>query len=112
MTVHKGEFGKNTEKDDQLSTLTFGHAGSHIMIATDLSLCYDENQPCHTTIMAWLRADGAFVILSTVGAPPQGGACPDVIHATRAFQTPSLDSITHYNISQSLKSDDNIFRIV
>jgi len=31
--------------------------------------------------MAVLRAGGAFVKISTVGAPPMGGACPGVTHA-------------------------------
>ncbi len=38
-----------------LSTVPFGLAGFHI--ATDVHLCYNENQPCHTSTMAVLRAD-------------------------------------------------------
>lgn len=68
-----------------LSTLSFGLAGSHILIAIDLCPCYDENQPCHSFTMAVLRAEGAFDYVSTVGAPPKGVACPGVTHDTRAF---------------------------
>ena len=37
--------------------------------------------------MAVLRAVRAFVKVGTIGAPPQGETCPDVIHASRAFLT-------------------------
>ena len=38
--------------------------------------------------MAVLRADGAFITISTVGAPPQGVVCPSVTHTFCAFLTP------------------------
>ena len=44
--------------------------------------------------MAVLRADGAFVRVSTVGAPRKGVACPGATHANRAFITPYLYYIT------------------
>ena len=38
LTDSKGEFGKKTEKDRLLATLTFGRAGCHISIHSSVSV--------------------------------------------------------------------------
>ncbi len=48
--------------------MSFERAGFYK--ATDGHLCYNKNQPCHSLVMAWLRADRGF---NTFGAPPLGG---------------------------------------
>jgi len=55
--------------------------------------------------MARLRADGAFVLVSTVGAPPQGGSLPRCNARKRASFTPCVYSIKLCKICQPLKTE-------